>query len=187
MRISKGTWILAGICFGSCCAFATRPNTLVQLVVMASTLAALIALAILGIQGAIKWRERGLANLLSCLLIVLSFPAGVLVGQAIRSSIFAHDLARWNQAAAWVIANKAPNAGASMELPPQFSDLAHLVHYKTDESCGLMIDFFWGGGFPVKHTVRRYATNPEWMDIRECQAHWSRGRHLAGDWYEISD
>lgn len=187
MGIRKSTWFLIAICFISWCAFATRPSPWVQLAAMASALAALIALVAFAIQGAIKWRERGLTNLLSCLLVALSFPTAVLLGQEIRSKIFSHNLDRWNQAVTWVTTHKAPNSGAPIELPSQYSDLAYGVHYNTDKSCGLTVDFFWGGGFPVKHSVRRYATNPEWIDMKQCRSNWSRGRGLSGNWYEISD
>jgi hypothetical protein len=154
---------------------------------MASALIALISLGALAFRGAIKWRERGLANLASCLLLVASFPTAVFLGHAIRNTIFSHELDRWNQAAVWVMTHNDPNGNTPIELPQRYADLAYAVHYEVNQSCGLVVDFFWGGGFPVKHTVRRYANNPSWTEIRECRVGWRGGRRLSGRWYEISD
>lgn len=185
--IRKSVWLLIVICFVSTCMFAARPSAGVQLLSMVSALAALVTLVLLAIQSATRWRQHGLANLVACMLLVLSFPAAVHLGHAIRGVVFNRDLDRWYHAANWVMTHGEPNLGRPVGLPLQYSDLAPGVHYKIDQTCGLMIDFFWGGGFPVKHTVRRYAANPDWVDVKQCSATWRRGRHLSGNWYEISD
>jgi hypothetical protein len=187
MKIRKSTWLLVAICFISCCAFATRPNVWAQLAAMLTILAAIVYLVTLVIQAMINWREKALINFLSCLLIILSVPVAIFSGHKLRSVIFAYNLDRWNQAVVWVVSHGKPNQGTLVRLPTQYSDLARGVHYKYEKSCGIMVDFFWGGGFPVKHTVRRYAKNPSWVDIKQCRADWSRGRTLSSNWYEISD
>jgi hypothetical protein len=153
---------------------------------MASALVAFIWLISLSVGGVIKWRERGLTNLLSCLVIVLSFPLAIFVGHAIRAAVFSYNLERWNQAAKWVTAHHEPNQDAPIKLPEAYSDLASIAHYRNQEPCGLTVDFFWGSGFPVRHSVRRYATNPEWMQVAQCWRGWGSGRALTGDWYELS-
>lgn len=187
MGVRRSTWFLVAICFIAWCAFAARPNVWVQLASMATVAAALFWLIALLVQGVVKWREHGITNLVSSLLIIVVFPLAVLCGQAIRSAVFSYEVDRWNQAVTWVATNKKPNSGNPIDLPPPYSDLAYGVHYRHDDACGLTIDFFWGGGFPVKHTVRRYAVNPKWIDIEECQRGWSRGRVISERWYEISD
>lgn len=187
VSIRKSAWLLIAICFISSCSFSVRPNPELQLFAMASALGALTSFVVLAIRSAKSWRARGLVNLLSCLLLALSFPIAAFLGQAIRSMIFACNMDRWNQAAAWVMAHNKPNSETPIELPTQYSDLAYGVQYKTDISCGIMLDFLWGDGFPVKHTVRRYATDPNWLNMKQCRAGWARGRRLSGNWYEISD
>lgn len=154
---------------------------------MATVMAALFWLGKLVVQGAIRWREYALQNLVSCLLIILTFPLAVLGGQAIRTAVFSHEIGRWHNAVAWVATHSKPNQESRIELPSLYSDLAYGVHYRHDDACGLTIDFFWGAGFPVKHTVRRYAVDPEWINIKECQTGWSRGRMISERWYELSD
>ena len=187
MRFRKFTWLLIAICFVSCFAFAARPSVWMQLASMISLLAAIIYIGMLFVLAITKWRDQALVNLLSCLLIVLSVPAAIFSGHKFRSMIFSYNLDRWNQAVVWVVSHNRPNQDRPIQLPDQYSDLARGVHYKYEKSCGLMVDFFWGGGFPVKHTVRRYASNPKWVDIKQCGVDWSRGRTLSGNWYEISD
>ena len=187
MRVRKITWVFVAFLFVITCAFAARPNAWLQLAAMLALLTALVYLVTLLTHGAIRWREHGLVNVISCLLVALSIPAAVLLGHSVRSAAFSYNLERWNRAVIWVVSHKQPNSDGPIELPPQYEDLAYGVHYTTDQLCGLTVDFFWGGGFPVKHTVRRYATKPEWIDMKQCRKDWSRGRHLTGNWYEISD
>jgi len=61
------------------------------------------------------------------------------------------------------------------------------VYYEHDDSCGMTIDFYWGDGFPVKHVVHRYATNPGWVSVEKCYKDWGRIHPISGNWYEISD
>jgi len=139
------------------------------------------------VQGALKWRTHGIHKLLSCLPLLAALPFAVFCGHAIRHAIFSHDIHRWNEAVEWVKAENKPNPDHRIQLPLQYADLAYGVFYTDDDTCGLMIDFFWGGAFPVKHTVRRYAPNPEWSDTQQCRESWHNIRTLSGNWYEISD
>jgi hypothetical protein len=187
VRVRRSTTIFVAACFVAWCAFTARPNVWAQLASMSAVIAALFWLVVLVVQGAIRWREKGLQNLVACLLVIAVFPAAVLCGKAIRSAVFDYQLDRWNRAVTWVTTTHLPNQGDLIRLPAPYSDLAYGVHYTHDEDCGLMIDFFWGGGFPVKHTVRRYAANRKWLAAEQCTAGWSRGREIGGRWYEISD
>jgi hypothetical protein len=80
-----------------------------------------------------------------------------------------------------------PGATAILDPPAEYADLAYIIHVRKNEECGLLIDFFWGGGFPVKHTVRRFASIPSFIERKECTKDWNRGRKLAEHWYELSD
>ena len=156
-----------------------RVRTIVCLSIL--TLAALI------VRGAWKWREHGLVNLISCLLIIAAPAAGIVIGRTVRSALLFRDLDRYEAAAQWVSAHNNPNTLSVIHLPPQYGDLAYGVHYDRDGVCGTTIDFFWGGGFPVKHVVRRYATNPTWVRVEKCYKGWERIRPISENWYEIAD
>jgi hypothetical protein len=135
-----------------------------------------------------KWREHGLSSLLTGLLIVLSFWAAIEIGHILRKRIFAHDLDRYNKAVVWVKSHATPNQPAPIELPAQYEDLAYVVLYDQDATCGLRMDFLWGRAFPVKHVVRRFSDRPDWLKIKECKrSPWERYRVIADNWYQISD
>ncbi len=51
-----------------------------------------------------------------------------------------------------------------------------------------MIDFFWGYGFPNKHTIRRYAENPIYLEkTASCLGGWRGYSKLTNNWFELSD
>lgn len=187
LRVHRNTWVLIIACLLSWGAFATRPNGWAQLASMLSALVALAWIGALAVQGLARVRERGLSSLASCLLIIAAFPLAVVTGTLLRYAIFSFNLDRWNEAVAWVTANHPPNHSERITLPRKYASLAYAVHYRQSDECGPMVDFFWGGGFPVKHVVRRHAVNPDWIEVKECRQGWSRGRSLSGHWYEISD
>ena len=185
--VSTPTWIFTAIYFTLLCAFAIRPNSWLQFGWMIWTVAALIWCAALILLGAMNVREKALGNLLSCLLIVATVPAALHSGDAIGSAVFWYKLDRWNQAAKWVMAHNVPNQSGWIHLPPQYADLADQVGYSDNKTCGVMVDFSWGGGWPMKHVMRRYALNPAWADIAQCRQDWTGDKELSRNWYEISD
>jgi len=187
MRISNWTWLVISACFISWWGLAARPSADWQLASIASCIAAFFSLVTLVIRGALKWRERGLVDLISCLLIVAACPAGVAIGRMVRGVVLSHDIDRYNAAAKWVAAHNRPDSSNLVHLPPQYGDLAYGVNYERDDVCGIMIDFYWGGGFPVKHIVRRYATNPGWVRVEKCHKDWERIHPVSDNWYEIAD
>jgi hypothetical protein len=154
---------------------------------MIFTVAALVWCATLIVLGAVNWRAQAIGNLLSCLVIIATFPVAIRCGDTISRVVFWYNLDRWNQAVKWVMDHNAPNQPGWIRLPPQYSDLADGAGYSDDRTCGLMIDFSWGDGWPLKHIMRRYTLNPRWADMAQCREDWSSGRPLSRNWYEISD
>lgn len=185
--IDRRVLLFVAAVFVSWCSFATRPSGWTQLAAMISVLAALVCLFVLVVSGIARWQERGIGSLISCALIIVSLPLAIYSGHAIRHLIFSYEQSRWNQAVTWVVSHETPNQDGRIRLPSRYSDLAYAVHYGYDKTCGLRVDFFWGGGFPVKHTVRRYSNNAVWTRTKECYAGWAYGRSIADNWYEISD
>jgi hypothetical protein len=187
MKISNWTWLVVLACLVSWSGMAARPGTGWQLAVIVSCSVALATLATLIVRGAWKWRERGIVNLVSCLLIVAAPEAGIVIGRTVRGALLSHDLERYRAAAQWVSAHYKPNTLSVIHLPPRYGDLAYGVHYERDDVCGTTIDFYWGGAFPVKHVVRRFAANPDWLRVDKCHKDWGLVRPISGNWYEITD
>jgi len=105
MRIFNWTWLVTSACFISWWGLAARPRAEWQLAWIASCIAAFSLLVALVIRGTLKWREHGLVNLVSCLLIVAACPAEMAVGRTMRSVVLSHDLDRYDAAAKWVSAH----------------------------------------------------------------------------------
>lgn len=187
MRIDRGAWLLIGIIFFSWCAMAGKPTPEAQLASMASMLIALVYIAFLMQRVVSNWLKHGLNSLFAVLLIVFSAWAAVEIGHILRKRIFAHDLDRYNEAVVWVKSHATPNQREPVKLPAQYEDLAYVVLYDQDATCGLRMDFVWGSAFPVKHVVRRFSDRPDWLNIKECQRAWEQYRVLGHSWYEISD
>jgi hypothetical protein len=185
--VSAPTWIFTGLYFTLECALAIRPNSWLQFAWMIWTVAALVWCAVLVVLGAVNFRKKAVGNLLSCLMIIATVPVAFRCGDAIGSAIFSYKLDRWNEAAKWVIAHNHPNQSGWIHLPPQYADLADEVSYSNDKTCGVMVDFSWGDGWPIKHIMRRYAPNPAWVDIPQCRQDWTGDMELSRNWYEISD
>jgi hypothetical protein len=188
LRIYRSTWLIVAAVFFSWCAMAGKPTPEAQLATIAATPIALVYIAFQTQKIVFQWREHGVSCLLANLLIVISFWAAVPIGHIFREMIFAHDLDRYNQAVLWVKSHATPNQPAPIKLPAQYEDLAYVVTYDQDATCGLRMDFVWGSGFPVKHVVRRFSDRPGWVKIKECHtAPWDRFKVLGNNWYEISD
>lgn len=154
---------------------------------IASSISALVLLIWLVVQAIIKWRERGLANFISCILIVAALSVGTVIGRELRSLQLSHDIERYNAAAQWVLTHMSPDSTSRVLLPARYADLGYALYFERDALCGATIDFAWGSAFPVKHVVRRYAGNPGWTSIEKCYKDWTRITQIAPNWYEMSD
>jgi hypothetical protein len=187
MKIFRSAWVVAFACFFSWGAFVARPSVEWQLALFASSVGASVVLIWLAVRGAIKWRERGIAYLISCLLIVVAAPAGIAAGRTVSRLELSHNLDRYNEAAQWVISHSNPDGINRVPLPSRYADLGYGVYYERDELCGTRIDFLWGEAFPVKHVVRRYATSSKWISIKECHKDWGRITPISSNWYAMSD
>lgn len=103
---------------------------------------AFLSLVTLVIRGILKWRERGLVNLISCVFLVAAPVAGIAIGRTTRSVVLSHDLDRYNAAAKWVTIHHKPDSNNLIHLPPQYGDLACGVYYEHDDLCGTRIHFY---------------------------------------------
>ena len=154
---------------------------------MAAFLAAAVLFLACTCRALFRWREQRLKGFIAPLMALVAIPLGVAIGHAVRDWQFSRDLPRYNAAAAWATSRAVPGETAALDLPAEYADLAYIIHVRRDKECGLLIDFFWGGGFPVKHTVRRFASMPSFVEQKQCTKDWARGRKRAENWYELSD
>lgn len=189
-RRLKDFWrgqLLAIFSFLSALYFASRPSGLGQLLVMLAavvTLAALLRLAWLVVS---LWKHRTASRLVPPALVVAAFVLGIVLGGEFREWNFQRNLPAYERAAAWAESQARDDDIVVLRPPGEFSSLGAIIHVHKNATCGLMVDFFWAGGFPVKHIVRRHARNEGFTDIPACREHWSSGRQLADHWFELRD
>ena len=167
--------------------FASRPSGLGQLFVMLAGFATVAALIQVIWNAFFFWKHKDASKLAHPLLIVIAFGLGLFIGQNFREWNFTHNLARYNTAASWAAKRAQDHEITALAPPPEFSDLGSMIHVHKNTRCGLMVDFFWANGFPVKHIVRRFAQNPGFTEIPDCRKDWSSGRQLAANWFELRD
>jgi len=187
MKPRKLWWATVFAIFVSFVLFAARPTALSQLLSMASVPIVLSLLVAAFWRAAFGWRQHGPKVLLPVLVLIVTLPAGVLLGRLVRSLVFSHQLPQYEAAAQWASSRAVAGQAVTLRPPEAYKHLASTVHVLKDSDCGLRIDFFWGSGFPVKHIVRRYAPLDTFVSTPHCRDGWSSGRELAESWYELSD
>ena len=180
-----GLWIAW---FWAATTFVTRPTPLAQLAMMVTGLVLVVVTLYSFVAGFVRIRSSGLKGLLVPLISVLLIGAGPLCGFWLRSLIFDRQLSRWQAVAEWAERQtlESPSHLNVLNPPPEFSDLVYAVHAKRTEACGFVAWFFWGRGFPVKHTVRIYSPQDA-SELSGCFGEWWRVRQLRAHWYEASD
>lgn len=175
-------------CAGCIAAFAARPTPFKQLLSMAAFLA-VGALLLAGLAWFLTRKKTHRLRSVAPLLVALAaIPAGLEVGHAIRDWQFQRDRPRYQAAATW--ASSLAVRGETVTVlppPPEYADLAYAVQITQDDACGVLVDFFWGQGFPVKHTIRRYASDPSSIQRKACLQDWRLSKDRAEGWYELSD
>lgn len=188
MKFSRIVWILSLVCLCSIAAFAARPTPLKQFLALGAIFA--IGILFLICLGRLLTRKKGeyfRAGIIAIAVLTV-VPLSVELGHAIRDWQFQRDLPRYRAAAAWASTLAVPGQTVTVLSPPAaYADFIDAVHVSQDDVCGLQIDFFWGSGFPVKHTVRRYVADSSSMERRPCMEGWRRSRKRAEGWFEIAD
>lgn len=172
--------------------FVGAPTLLSQLISVAALFVLLLALPVAGFHA---WRHRasGLVRattpFVACLVAV---PMGLSIGGVYRELDFRYRrLPAFEQVVRKIESGELP-LETIQEMPSEFQSLAYGVHVHDDAPGGLTVEFFWGGGFPVKHSVYIYRasglpppTKTNWDLKRYCQ--WHRSRRLNDNWFAASD
>lgn len=175
------------LCLIGAAAFAARPTPLGQLLSMfALVLTAALLVVFVG-RAIWHWRKLGLPSLLAPALLLAALPLGAHIGRSLRAWQFQRDLPRYQVAADWAKSQAVVGTSVRVALPPEAADLAYATFVEARPSCGTVVDFYWGSGFPVKHTVRRYAENPASFGQPQCLEDWTIRRRRAEHWVEMAD
>lgn len=178
---------MAIFCLVATAHFASRPSLVGQLLVMVALVFVLGSGVQLAWSALMLWKHKDVSRLIPCAFVIAGFVLGLFLGKGFREWNFSHELPRYNEAVVWASAHAKKEEIVVLELPSRLSGLGKGVHVHESSRCGLMVDFYWGGGFPVKHIVRRYAERPGFAEIPDCRKSWSGGRKLTEHWFELRD
>jgi thiol:disulfide interchange protein len=187
MRTFVKRHALAIFCVFAAAHFASRPSLAGQILVMIALLVVLVSAVQFAGFAFTLWKHKDASRLMPSSFVIAGFVLGIVLGKGVREWNFHHELPSYDAAVRWASAQAKEDEIVVLDLPAEFSGLGKGVHVHKNSRCGLMVDFYWAGGFPVKHIVRRYAERPGFTEIPDCRKSWSGGRQLSDHWFELRD
>ena len=126
-------------------------------------------------------------------ILLFCFKAGDIslnAGHNKREKVFAERLPQYEEAVR-VMGSKISGEPVFLkgkEVPKTYQHLAYWIHAKKDEGNVLVVTFFWGGGFPVKHSAFVYRSDgwlpPKGTDFRR---EWPFAERINKNWLRVGD
>lgn len=173
--------------------FAAKPHPVSQLLVVAAFTGLVLLLLISVVVGLCLLSREKLRALVPATIcfagLLMSLTIAIWLGGAIRSRIFRRNLPRYNEVVR-LVENREIRSGSSLskiELPTQYSDLAKLTLGKTNAEGGATIEFFIGGGFPIKHSGYLYNSSGKMESDPESLRRWPHHSRISDNWFRIAD
>jgi hypothetical protein len=160
--------------------FAYRPNGLPQLGLVLSFPTVLVGVVVGMARLNGRWRRQVL--LIAGLLAAI--PSGAIVGHRVRDFDFQFRRQGPYQAVVEQVLSGHIAVGDTATRLTIEKSLAYVVFARRTTTGVVRVEFFWGMGFPVKHTAYVYTST----DVPGDGAwdHW-RYRRVADHWFEASD
>lgn len=156
--------------------FHYRENVFLQLVIALFFLSWFCLL--LGSWARLGWRNpRAIAISAAAIVWLAAAPfVGARVGIMVRDAVFRLRLPEY-EAAVRLVQAGTPQADIR---------LAYRINSDLAPTGGSEVIFYWGSGFPVKHTAFVYRTDDPSTHPRFVRE-WSRIGSLAPNWYVVKD
>jgi len=139
------------------------------------------------------WEKHGLFSIIPFVILLLCFKANAIslkMGHDKRSEVFAELLPQYEEAVR-VMESKTSGGVVFLkgeEVPEIYRHLAYWIHAKKDDENVLVVTFFWGGGFPLKHTAFAYRSDgqlpPKGTDFRR---EWPFTERINENWFRVGD
>ena len=168
-------YILPITCFILLGAFAFKENVLLQSASMAALIGLLVSFILALVHIKKNWSKRRWIALLPLLITMLCWK-GRDVGVFLRNFYFRTQLPRLEEAI------------ASFEKTGVFPNVkwsGYMARAGTWEG-ETYVTFWWGGGFPVKHTVLLYSSTDD-IEAYAKSGGWRSGSKLEDHWWVIKD
>jgi hypothetical protein len=168
---------VATFIFGVLTLFVFRQSVLLQGLTILAFLAGIPAFIAGILFVARKGGYRKIAYYAPLCAVVAAFFLGPRLGDFLRRAYFSAHLAELQQ-----FAIAAPDSSPLDGL--KWKDV--YTSAGTTKSGHRYVFFWWGGGFPVMHTVLAYHSGTEEEAISDFKGEW-RGRGFRDHWFILSD
>ncbi|MFK5922323.1 MAG: hypothetical protein QM496_09095 [Verrucomicrobiota bacterium] len=117
-------------------------------------------------------------NYIAVILPILAFFSGPFVGHKVREMYFHHYLPELTEFVKGLPEEKSKDRIYWNDIP---------VSYNNTETGHKVAFFWWGSGFPVKHTVIAYHSGNESDALKIFKKNWRSGRKLTKHWSILKD
>jgi hypothetical protein len=156
--------------------FAFKETTLLQILTLAALLGLVTAFVVAVINAVLFWRQRRWRVLFPFLVVLLCGVGGPRLGGVVRNAYFRKQLPDLETAIA---------SYRDTGTMPDTQWRGYQVH--ADEWEGAtVVEFWWGSGFPVKHTVLLYFSGDDITSYRRRHG-WYYASRLEEHWWIVRD
>jgi hypothetical protein len=146
--------------------FGYRPNAFSQIAGMILFCGLIVLIILDCISVFVFWGKHGFSDFIAVIMVfisLLSFKAGSVClsyGKEQRLKIFSERLPQYEEVVRLMDSKvKSERVFWQYEqIPQQYRHLAYRVYGERNENA-LRVFFFWGSGFPVKHSAFAYISN----------------------------
>ncbi len=186
MRLLWFILALEAVLFFSGLSFIARLDGAAQLLLILTLLALPIPWLVMLVglfRSQSKQHRPKMAGVL--LLAPLSLVLAAFLGGHIRSYLFYRDLPRMKEVVALIQDGSISLTHGRLNLPSRYGSLAYATHANRDAAGTLTVEFFVGGGFPVKHHAYLYLSDG--VMTPEIRRDWPSGLRREKQWFEVSD
>ncbi len=181
--------VLCGFWFAVEIAFAAKPTTEGQLVAMIALVCWLVALLASFIYALSRWQTARWWAAVPLLLCLGSCEVAPRIGGAVRQSRFQNSLPRREALVAKIESGALPCSAELKAVALQESDrdLGYLVLAQRESNGFVTVEFFDGGGFPVKHSGYLYKSSGVVDPDSTSALRWPRRSPICPKWFRVSD
>lgn len=139
------------------------------------------------------WEKYSLFSMIPFVILLLCFKAGAISlksGHNKREKVFAERLPQYEEAVR-MMESKIKGEPLSLrgkEVPEAYKHLAYCILAEKDEKGVLVVTFFWGGGFPSKHSAFVYRSDGHLpLKGTEFRREWPFAERINENWLRVGD
>lgn len=184
---AKVTFCFAGVWLVAFIAYAARPTIVSQLLCMLVTPGFFIFCFISLVRlytHSYRERWRVVIPFATC---ILTFGLALGAGPAIRRVMFQRSLPYYESVIHQIESGRISVTPELCRVPQVEGGPAYAVFAQRTTDGILTVEFFTGGGFPVKHSGYLYCSLGSIEPDSDADRRWPRRRELKPLWFQISD